>query len=793
MSRKEVIEEGKGLRLKLSHKILGLVITVLIFAGSGAVISGMISNKRLEGEIIKKVADGFDTVFANIKSIFKNFQGIAEESVRKTSGLVALDAIKKIAQKGQNKFQEYTQKVIQNMGKDVSSSLEELAGTMSKGFDSSLEVASNAVGDVINESTKSQDLLAFLATLRVASLADASSEGLKKINEALDYLKTILVEDTTNHEDLTTKFQEKIDENTMTIITILNQLAADPNGFSPDTAMNLIMPFQEELKDYIAKENKNVYKETRAEITRISKVIKEQMRLMSLKIKSDGEKEKVISASILNNLFEKSIAKVIDVQSKAKNKAVALERTFSKKIEKMNTDIPKELSAYGAETKKEIDARAAETIKGAAAVIDEAKKSLNDSQMSAMEEMKKIGGSSVEKVKRGISGVGKATVVSLTISMIIIGIIFTIISLFVVRTITHPSSVMVNMLRNMAKGRGDLTQRINIVSSDEIGELAYWFNMFVDQLRNIIKGIMHLSKRVADAAEQFSATTEESNASMEQITGAIQNVSQGATKQLGEVRKSETMFQSLRDMLNVVVANAKDAMEGVVHSAERAAQGKKATDQLSEKINSIAEAANLSTNAINELKESSKQIGDIVVTITSFADQTNLLSLNAAIEAARAGDAGRGFAVVAEEVRKLAEGSAHAANRISQLVKKIIDEIDRAVNVVVKEKHETEEGRNIVIDTGKLQEELVDIANKAKEMMVKISDLVPEQMSATEKVMGTIQSVASIAEENAAATEEVSSSVEEMTASMEEMSSGSTELAKTAQSLQEGVNQFKVE
>ncbi|HDN85887.1 MAG: hypothetical protein DRP81_04380 [Candidatus Omnitrophota bacterium] len=105
-----------------------------------------------------------------------------------------------------------------------------------------------------------------------------------------------------------------------------------------------------------------------------------------------------------------------------------------------------------------------------------------------------------------------------------------------------------------------------------------------------------------------------------------------------------------------------------------------------EKINKIVEGANLSAKGIQELKDSSKEIGDIVTTITSFVDQTNLLSLNAAIETARTGEAGRGFAVVAEEVRKLADGSAHAAYRISQLVSKIISEIDKSVNLVISER-----------------------------------------------------------------------------------------------------------
>ncbi len=799
-----MVGKKRKIRLTLFHKILSLVVMVLVFASVGAIVTSIISNKRIEKEISANVNEGFNNVFESVDRIFKQFQRISEESVRKTSGLVALDEIKKIAEKGQEKFQKYTQSTVSDMGKEVSKSVQRLEGVMSNSFDAMLAVASNTVGSIIEEAERSSNVISQVAGFRVEALIQASLDGFDKVSHDLKLFHDALVE-SDNDTDFTTRMMSKVDSLSVKIITKLDEVTSSIKSMDADESVKSrqiraindtigsLLEDIESFKQEMAEGTQKVYNNVTFMINRDIGVIKEQMRLMEGKMQADSEQEKMIASAILNHNFEMSIGKVIEVQNKARQETLAEQKKLAEKIRKLNEEIPKRLKAYGEETKNEINKRAAETVKGATKVIEEAKMSLVNAREESLKSLNEVKETSVKEVSNRIKGIGQSAIVSLNISMLVIAIIFIGISIFVVRTITHPSIVMVNMLKNMAQGKGDLTQRINITTSDEIGELAYWFNMFVDQLRNIIKGIMEIAKQVADAAEQFSATTEESNASMEQITGAIQNISRGATQQLDEVRKSESLFQNLREMLNIVVDNAKEATATTVHSAERAAEGKKAADQLIEKINRIAEAANLSTTAINELKESSKQIGDIVVTITSFADQTNLLSLNAAIEAARAGEAGRGFAVVAEEVRKLAEGSAHAANRISQLVQKIIEEIDRAVSVVMKEKQETEEGRRIVIDTGKIQEELVAIANKAKEMMVKISDLVPEQLNATEKVMGAIHSVASVAEENAAATEEVSSSVEEMTASMEEMSSGASELAKTAQKLQEGVNQFKVE
>jgi methyl-accepting chemotaxis protein len=785
MSENIIMEEKKGFKLRLSHKILGLVILIFLLSSSGAIISGILSNKRLERDISKNVTDSFDNVFNDVKNLFKNFQNIAEESVKKTSGLVALGEIKEIAQKSQGKFQGYTQEMITKTGTDVALSLKELEATMAEGFNSSLSVASEAVGQTIEEATKSQDVLTQLAYFRVEGLIQASLDGFDKIEEVLVILGHQL-------EEITGGLNDQVDDNTIQMMTILGEAAASAPGFSSDKAMEKIMPLQESLKNNIKKGYGRAYSTTQREIERVIGVIKEQMRLMDLKIKTDADKEKIMTSQVLQALFEESIAKVINIQSEAREKIATVENTLSGKIDRLNTEVPKELSAFGDEMRKEIDTKTAETVKGAAAVIEESRNALNQSQESAAKRIEEIKISSVEQVKKGIVEVGKSSLIYLFGSMIIIAIVFVIVSLIIVRTITKPSTLMLAMLKALAKGKGDLTNRISIKSSDEIGDLANWFNVFLEQMRNMISQILVNTEQVSNAAQQFSANAEETNASMVQISNGIQDISKGASVQLDKVREVEKIFDELASRLKLVATNAEVAKDSSVKSAEHAAQGKESTAQLIDKINKIVEAANLSSTAIQELKDSSKEIGDIIVTITSFADQTNLLSLNAAIEAARAGDAGRGFAVVAEEVRKLAEGSAHAANRIAQLVQKIINEIDRAVGLVVSEKEQAEDGRKIVQVTSKVQESILTVANKAKDLMITISESVPAQIRATEKVMDVVKQVAQVAEQNAASTQQFSASTEEMTASMEEMSAGAAELAKTSSELRELVGQFKV-
>jgi methyl-accepting chemotaxis protein len=370
-------------------------------------------------------------------------------------------------------------------------------------------------------------------------------------------------------------------------------------------------------------------------------------------------------------------------------------------------------------------------------------------------------------------------------------ILMAVLLFFLIRTmLTKPMASLITSVEPL--GSGDLTQKIEIPTHDEIGRLAASFNQIADSMSEIIMAIRTTSDKVASSSQELSSSTQEVNASTQQVSTAIQQINKGATTQSERVEETFEAMEKTSNTLKQVVADAKSTTKGVSEASERAESGRVDAQDTVEKISQLTSTVSTTAKVIQGLGEKSQQIGEITDTITSIADQTNLLALNAAIEAARAGEAGRGFAVVAEEIRKLAEGSAEAVRRIGGLVKAIQNETNRAVGSIEKSAKEVEAGRGAV---SKIAETLGGInksVQDANRLAKQISDSTDEQVKSTETVVGSVNQVASIAKESVSTAEEVSSSVEEQTASMQEMSASAQELARLAMELKDLVSKFKL-
>ncbi|MBU0633641.1 MAG: HAMP domain-containing protein [Candidatus Omnitrophica bacterium] len=780
-------QEAKGfkLKLRLSHKILALVIITIVFSGAGAIVSGIISQKRMEVVITDTVTKGYEGVFIQIEEIFGKFKEIAEQSVRETSGLIALEVIKNISAKGQQNLQKYVEKTINDVVSEVSVSVVKLKEAMEGGFNASLGKSSDSMGAIMTESGKSQQILGNISSLRMETLADSNDANLKRIRRSLDIMRE-------NLEESKALFSEIVDENTIAIMETANKQAVNGESFDTNKFMSFIIMEQEKVKAAQAKHYDEIYANTEKEFTKIMKKMNVEMDLMQRATLKDLELETRISGKIMENLFETVISDLIVVQTQETGKAFDTERELSSKIASLQTDVPQQLREYGEQTTKEIDRKTAETVEGAQNVIIKARARLEDSRDKLSGELETAKTASINNVRENVGDVGKITLATISISMMIVASVLIFVALFLTKAITRPATVMLEMLKGIAKGKGDLTQKVNIATSDEIGELGKWFNLFLEHMRSLIAKILDAASKVSTSAEQFSSNAEEINASINEMGNSVMNIASGADVQVNKIEEVQRVFAELSGSLDKVTEDTKGATERVIDSSANADEGKKSVYDLISKIDQITGAAVASAQAIQELKNSSNEIGEIVNTITSFADQTNLLALNAAIEAARAGDAGRGFAVVAEEVRKLAEGSATAANKISALIEKIVGEIEKAVNLAIMEKEKAEEGKNIAQIAGKMQDQISSATAKAKEFMLKIQELVPQQLAATNKVMDAVKDVSNVANTNAQSSQSVSSSTEEVTASMQEMTSAAGELAKVASSLKVLVEQFKV-
>jgi methyl-accepting chemotaxis protein len=316
--------------------------------------------------------------------------------------------------------------------------------------------------------------------------------------------------------------------------------------------------------------------------------------------------------------------------------------------------------------------------------------------------------------------------------------------------IVKPLETIGTSMRDISEGEGDLTARLDVDGTDEIAQLSMHFNRFVENIQGIVHQVITISTNIASGSLQMTA-------GMSEMASTAEAIAHTAENQKSSVRQANDSVGTIANSSKVIYSTVSDALNVFDQAQEAAGKG--------------GTAVGAAVSGMQVINQNSKQIGNILNVITEIANQTNLLSLNAAIEAAKAGEHGKGFAVVAEEVRKLAERSAQAAKEITALIQTSSKSID--------------DGTSMVNTAGAALRSIEEAIRASAERMKTIGSQSQTQSQDSTTVVTAMSSLSSIAEGNAAATEEMAATIRETTRTVNELSN----LAETLNNL---VSRFKV-
>ena len=323
-----------------------------------------------------------------------------------------------------------------------------------------------------------------------------------------------------------------------------------------------------------------------------------------------------------------------------------------------------------------------------------------------------------------------------------------------------------NLLEKMnGFASGDLTVKINSENNDSVGKLFNGFNSTVSTINNVIKNITEAVEATASAASEISSSSEEMAA--------------GAHEQTQQVSEVASAVEEMTKTIFETTTNVNEASQLSIHASDKATFGFKKVEETKQGIQKIVSSSEQTAKIIASLSNKSDQIGEITQVIDDIADQTNLLALNAAIEAARAGEQGRGFAVVADEVRKLAERTTKATKEIADTIKSIQMEAKNADNSMITAKKAVEDGMKLTEEVSEALTEILNGSKRVNDVVSQVAAASEEQSATAEQISKNIEGVSSVTQQSAAGTEQIARAAED--------------LNRLTLNLQEMINKFKVE
>jgi len=351
---------------------------------------------------------------------------------------------------------------------------------------------------------------------------------------------------------------------------------------------------------------------------------------------------------------------------------------------------------------------------------------------------------------------------------VIVGVI-TIVLLFAVavpiaRTIRSSLKDIIDSMQDIAQENGDLTVRLTTESKDEIGDLVFWFNSFIEKLQGVIKNVVDTALPLADTANTISRLSS--------------NTIDSFKRQSDSVIQSRQSVEEMSHSVAEITTNAADAADAAKNANSEAEKGKAVVEQTVNGIRELADNVTQASETINQLQEDTNRVNVVLEVIRGIAEQTNLLALNAAIEAARAGEQGRGFAVVADEVRNLASRTQESTQEINNMLEQLQSAASKAVTMMESSQASVEQGVKSANDAGDSLVVITETVNTIADMNGAIAVATEEQHQVSGLMVGHVEDIQACADEASTASNEIAEVSEQ--------------LSRLASELESVARQFKV-
>jgi methyl-accepting chemotaxis protein len=338
-----------------------------------------------------------------------------------------------------------------------------------------------------------------------------------------------------------------------------------------------------------------------------------------------------------------------------------------------------------------------------------------------------------------------------------------IIAFFMSRMITVPINEVVNAFNDLAEGEGDLTRRLNAEGKSEMARLSDGFNRFADKVH-------HLVEQVGGEVQNLSGV-------VQNVSKIVDQTQQGSLQQREQTGQVATAITQMTATVQEVASNANSAAESAQQADQNARTGQSVVSDTINSIKALASEIETGANVIHELEKDAEAIGSVLDVIRGIAEQTNLLALNAAIEAARAGEQGRGFAVVADEVRTLASRTQESTTEIQEMINSLQAQARAAVKAITQGQDKTRTSVDNASNAGEALNAIADSVTTITDMNIQIASASEQQSTVAEEINMNVVNISEVADENASASEQLANS--------------SKDLARLTEDLRGLVSQFK--